>query len=257
MLMLSNVNLVYFSPSGTTKSVLITLADNLPGEKKEYDLLRQPQKQEIVLAAPTVFAVPVFAGRVPAVCMDSLTKFKGQNTPAIAMVVYGNREYDDALLELTDNLKVNGFVVVAAAAFVAQHSIFPIVASGRPDQKDKDTIESFAKKCTKAFAAFSGNETIKVKGNSPYCKPGAVPLHPSGDSKCNACGICVEVCPVGAIAKETPRKTDKDRCISCTACIAVCPQKARTFNGPVYAVARKAFAGKNAARKEPDVFFAE
>jgi len=254
-----HINLVHFSPSGTTKSVITTLVGALDRERNEFDLLRIPPPQTVTFSvdSPAVFAVPVFAGRVPAICADMLAKFKGQNTPAVAIVVYGNREYDDALLELTDILKANDFVVVAAAAFVAQHSIFPIVASERPDQKDKEAIVSFGKQCAKAIAACSGNEKIKVKGSSPYCKPGAIPLQPSGDSKCDNCGACAIICPTKAIAKETPRKTDKNHCISCTACISVCPQKARAFHGPMYAIAGKAFGGKTSARKEPEVFFAE
>ena len=254
-----HINLVHFSPSGTTKSVITTLVGALDRERNEFDLLRTPPPQTVTFSAdsPAIFAVPVFAGRVPAICTDMLAKFKGQNTPAVAIVVYGNREYDDALLELTDILKANNFVVVAAAAFVAQHSIFPIVASDRPDQKDKEAIASFGKQCAKAIAACSGYEKIKVKGSSPYCKPSAIPLQPSGDSKCDNCGACAIICPTKAIAKETPRKTDKNHCISCTACISVCPQKARAFHGPMYAIAGKAFAGKNSARKGPEIFFAE
>ena len=251
------VNLVYFSPSGTTKSVISTLYEGLGhDEKVEYDLLKQPQKQTVTIAAdtPAIFAVPVYAGRVPALCADMLARFKGTNTLAVAVVVYGNRDYDDALLELTDILKANGFAVVAAAAFVAQHSIFPAVAAGRPDQKDKESIRAFGAKCKKAFAEFTGTESVTVRGNTPYCKAAAIPIKPSGDSKCNACGACVKVCPMGAISAASPRKTDKSHCISCTACIAVCPQNARKFHGPLYAIAGKDFSKKNAARKEPEIF---
>ena len=251
------VNLIYFSASGTTKSVISTLYEGLGyDEKVEYDLLQQPQKQAVTIAAdtPAVFAVPVYAGRVPALCADMLKRFKGANTPAVAIVVYGNRDYDDALLELTDILKANGFVIVAAAAFVAQHSIFPAVAAGRPDHKDKETIRAFGTKCSKAFSEFTGAERVAVKGNTPYCKAAEIPIKPTGDSKCNTCGACVKVCPTGAIAADSPRKTDKSRCISCTACIAVCPQKARKFHGPLYAIAGKDFSKKNMARKEPDLF---
>lgn len=37
-------------------------------------------------------------------------------TPAIAVCVYGNRDYDDALIELKDAIEANGFKTVAAAA---------------------------------------------------------------------------------------------------------------------------------------------
>lgn len=250
-------NLIYFSPSGTTKSVISTLYEGLGyDEKKEHDLLRQPPKQVVTMMAdtPAIFAVPVYAGRVPALCAAMLKQFKGTNTPAVAIVVYGNREYDDALLELTDILKANGFVVVAAAAFVAQHSIFPAVAGGRPDEKDVEIIKAFGETCNKAFTGFTGKETIAVKGNAQYCKAASIPIRPTGDSKCNACGACVTICPTNAINVDFPRKTDKSRCISCTACIAVCTQNARKFHGPLYPVAEKGFRMANMTRKEPELF---
>lgn len=39
------VNLIYFSASGTTKSVITTLSEGMESDEKvEYDLLRQPPK---------------------------------------------------------------------------------------------------------------------------------------------------------------------------------------------------------------------
>lgn len=256
---MGKLNLVYFSASGTTKSVATSYAKKSNREITEYDLLRQPPEQFVTFATdtPAVFAVPVYAGRVPALCAEALKHFKGNKTPAVAVVVYGNREYDDALRELCDLLSANDFVVAAAAAFVAQHSIFPVVASGRPDDKDNQVIASFSEKCEKAFSEFSGTETITVKGNTTYREPSAIPLRPTGNSKCNACGACVKICPPKAIEANTPRKTDKSRCISCTACIAVCPQKARAFHGLLYRIVEKSFAKKNTSRKEPELFYAE
>ena len=41
-------------------------------------------------------------------------------TPAVLVVVYGNRAYDDALLELSDIATGAGFVPLAAGAFVGE-----------------------------------------------------------------------------------------------------------------------------------------
>ena len=256
---MEHINLVYFSAAGTTKTVASILADNLNTTKTEYDLLRNRPEQPITFGAdtPAVFAVPVYSGRIPPLCVDILKQFKSQQSPAVAVVVYGNREYDDALLELADILKANGFVVVAAAAFVGQHSIFPAVAEGRPDQKDQDAIKEFSQKCKAAFEGFTGKETVAIKGNAPYLNPSAIPLRPTGNSKCNACGTCVAICPTKAISAETPRKTDKARCISCTACIAACPQRAKQFKGFLYSFAGNAFAKKNTSRKEPEYFYSK
>ena len=251
------MNVVYFSASGTTQKVISVFSDAMGGETAKYDLLRCPQKEQVTFAADdsAVFAFPVFGGRIPQICADMLRKFKGEKTPAVAIVVYGNRAYDDALLELKDILDQQGFVAIAAAAFIAQHSIFPAVAAGRPDTADQEKIISFAGDCRKKLADFTGGESVTVKGNYPYVKAGAVSLHPTGNKNCNQCSTCVKVCPVGAISAEHPEKTDTKKCIACTACIAACPQHARGFHVPVvYPTVARSFAKSNSDRKEPEIF---
>ena len=251
------MNHVFFSASGTTKKVISILSDAMGGPSASFDLLRHPPQEQVTFAPDdaAVFAFPVFGGRLPEICPEMLRKFKGSQTPAIAVVVYGNRAYDDALLELSDLLEEQGFVTIAAAAFIAQHSIFPAVAAGRPDAADQEKIISFAEDCEKKLAAFAGGKSVTVKGNRPYVKASPASLHPSGDKNCNQCGTCVKICPVGAISAGNPKKTDAKKCIACTACIAACPQHARGFHVPVlYSTVAKSFAKSNAARKEPEIF---
>ncbi len=68
---------------------------------------------------------------------------------AIAVVVYGNRNYDDALIELKDILESDGFKVVAGAAFIGEHSFSKTLAKNRPDEKDMDIIKSLVMKYMK------------------------------------------------------------------------------------------------------------
>ena len=250
------MNLVYFSASGTTKKVISIFADFLGDERVKYDLLHYPPKEPVTFGTDesATFAFPVFGGRIPQFCTDMLRKFQGKKTPAVAMVVYGNRAYDDALLELTDILNEQGFVTIAAATFIAQHSIFPAVAAGRPDTEDEKKIRSFAEGCKKKLAGYAGGRSVAVKGNYPYVKAGAVSLHPAGDQSCNRCGTCVQICPVGAISSDNPGETNTKKCIACTACIAACPQHARGFHAEIYPAVSKSFAKNNADRKEPEFF---
>ncbi len=254
-------NLIYFSPAGNTKKIMESIAGGINAVSIEkYDIL-QGQDNEInfVDNELTAFGVPVYSGRVPSIVVEALNKFRGKQTPAVVVVVYGNREYDDALLELKNIVENNGFKVISGGAFVAEHSIFPLVANGRPDKQDKGKAVEFGKaivalyeKCEN-LASLSG---ITVKGNNPYKEAKSIPLKPTGNRRCNQCGICVKACPAQAISLEQPRKTDKTRCISCAHCIQVCPQKARRFGGLLYKIAGRKFISAYATtRKEPELFY--
>lgn len=251
---MDQITQIVFSPGGTTARVAGQISAALAQNVQTVDLLNAPL-DDTVLFGPdqlVLAAMPVFSGRIPGVCLELLKRLKGNGTPAVAVVVYGNRAFEDALLELSNLLESQGFVVIGAAAFVAQHSIFPQVAKGRPDAADEEKAKEFALGClSKLKAKYS---PVSVPGNRPYREAGTPPLRPSGSTACTNCGVCAKICPAGAIDAATPRKTDKERCIACTACIYACPYHARAFHGLLYKIAGRSFAKKNSARKEPEIF---
>lgn len=256
----TSVNRIHFSATGTTKKVIETIDQELSGIKTEYDLCKARIERDIPIAADSLLLVgmPVYAGRIPALCVESLRHFKGNNTPAIVVVVYGNRDYDDALLELKNTMESNGFVVIAAAAFVAQHSIFPAVGALRPDDADLTKITYFAHHCLQKLQdlpCITATPSLTVKGNIPYKEAATVPLKPSADESCTQCGTCVDICPVHALALLDGKLLKNDTlCISCAACVAQCPIGAQAFRGPQYEAFSKVFAEKNAQRKEAEIF---
>ena len=65
---------------------------------------------------------------IPSVVREKIKTLAGEGKKAVTIAVYGNRAYEDALLEMNDILIQGGFTVIASAAFVAQHSIVPEVA---------------------------------------------------------------------------------------------------------------------------------
>lgn len=140
-----SVHTVFFSATGTTRKVMTALSGAFSGTAIMHDLLYTPLERELLLGPEDLLlaGVPVYSGRVPDLCLQSLKKLKGGNTPAVAVVVYGNRDYDDALLELKNTLETGGFLVAGAAAFIARHAIFPEVAPDRPDEEDMRRINEF------------------------------------------------------------------------------------------------------------------
>ncbi len=187
----------YFSASGTTEDIVRSIAGNIGGGDDAVvvhhnltgmraETAPEPDRDDVVL-----FAAPVYGGRLPAMAAERFRRIRGAGQKCVAVVVYGNRDYEDALLELHDILSENGFVVVAAGAFVARHSIFPDVAAGRPDRDDLDRMAEFAERVRECLAAGTVLDAASVKGKRPYKQSGYVPLHPSADrKKCTGCGRC-------------------------------------------------------------------
>lgn len=126
----------YFSPTGTTAKVSCAIAKGSGRPVRDVDLSTAVSHATVGHDEILLASVPVFGGRVPAVALERLSALKGTEQPAVAVTVYGNRAYDDALMELRDALESNGFQVIAAGAFVAEHSIVRSIATGRPDSHD-------------------------------------------------------------------------------------------------------------------------
>lgn len=254
----NTITSVYFSATNTTRRIMKQLTGELEGDLKTYNITRTMPEEDIVMSRSDLLVVgmPVYAGRIPPIALPALHRFKGDKTPAVITVVYGNRDYDDALLELKDLVEANGFRVVAAAAFVAQHSIFPEVGAGRPDARDLEQVTAFARKSRERIDSIIDIDQLQeliVKGNRPYKVPGNIPLHPHASRKCTACGACVKQCPTQAISADSPHKTNKESCISCGRCIVICPEGARHFGGLLYKVARKKFVKAYSGYKEPEI----
>ncbi len=250
------VHSVFFSATGTTLRVLRAVAGGVGAEEvREYNVTSGAPAADVDFTADdtVLFGMPVYAGRIPAPAAEALEHFRGKGTAAIVVCVYGNRAYDDALVELRDIVVTQGFIPFAAGAFVARHSIFPAVGAGRPDDEDIEKARGFGRECRARLESGDLKE-VAVPGTHPYREPGRVPLHPRVNLDCNRCGTCVKSCPAGAIPAKNPKMTYGALCISCARCISVCPQHARYFGGIVYSIARRKFQKKFSARREPETF---
>ena len=245
---------IFFSPSGTSQKVGDRIAGNFSQEKEIYNLLIFNSEKELKSEDVAVVVMPVFAGRLPKTARERLSKIKGNDTPAIAVVNYGNAHVTDSLLELTDLLRENNFNVIAAASTVSHHSIFDGVAVGRPDDSDLKKIDEFSEICIKKLES---NESLEseIPGNIPYTDYKQLPFEISCDETvCAFCYDCVSICPEKAIPEDDPIETDLNSCSRCTACISICPEDARKFSGAAFEAKKPDFEKANSERKEPEFY---
>lgn len=264
------ISILYFSPTGGTRRVARMLlsalrSSRIPLEEINLTPFEARRKRRTFGAGDLVFiCVPSYYGRV-ALPMQNLDALSGEGALAVPVAVYGNREYDDTLRELSGILSGRGFVTTAAAAFIAQHSQCPELGEGRPDANDRARIEAFARDVLAKLASVAGDDldglAIKLLGDEnaplrPYLPTPAAPVlaHPE---RCRHCGECAAHCPQDIIDPLSFAVTEPEECILCRACMASCPEGARDLPEPVRsAVAQRmaAIRDANLARKEPSVF---
>ena len=220
-----------------------------------YERLDTPLVIEDALA---VIAVPVYGGRVAEVAKERLRNVRGRNSVVVPVVLYGNRDYEDALLELCDLVKQQGFVLAAGAAFVGEHSYSrpdKPIAAGRPDIQDRNIAVELGRSVIQKLGDMASLARIaqpEVKGNYPYKVkgPSTLATPETITALCVQCGYCIEICPVQAIEQPDEIVSDPGACIKCCACVKFCPNGARVFNTPYTDMLFKNFS----ARREPEIF---
>lgn len=254
MLEFDKISKIFFSPSGTTLKIVNEIAKNFELDNENYDLLSFDSEKEFENEL-VIVGVPSFDGRIPKLACERLSKIKGHNTKAIAILNYGNIDYGDSLLELTDLLKKNGFDLIGVCTTVSQHSQFGEIAKGRPDENDLDKISKFAQHIKFKLENNIENELF-FAGQKPYKEYVKPEFSVNCDEDlCVYCNDCVYTCPEEAIMEDEPTYTDLDRCSRCSTCINVCGQDARSFAGSEYENQYLNALNEFNDRKEGEFFF--
>ncbi|HOE17219.1 MAG TPA: 4Fe-4S binding protein [Syntrophorhabdaceae bacterium] len=266
MMNTGSLRLIYFSPTNTTKKILEGIAQGFQAATvKHVDLTPPDAPAREIMEVHNGLAVigsPVYIGRLPDDTILRLQRVKGNGTPAVIVVLYGNREYDDAMLELRDLAVKAGFRPVAAGAFIGEHSLstsaMPI-AAGRPDEEDLKKAREFGKMIREKIKDMRTPDDmplIEVPGSFPYREPPSMPkVSPvTQETVCIKCGKCASVCPTAAITIGETVATDQGMCIRCCACVKNCPAGARKMeDSRILQKAEQLFTNCR-KRKEPETY---
>lgn len=256
---LKKTNFICFSPTHTSKQVGNAIVHGIGIENNEIiDVtLNSIEERNIPETEIAIIAVPVYGGHVAPLALQRMKVIKGNDTPAILVVVYGNRAYERSLMELDAFAIRQGFKVIGAATFVGEHSFNTIeypIASGRPDENDLIFANDFGKKIANKIQKADSLEQVYPIDVRSIRRPkqslfrllkflrGVIKMRKSeipvpktpvtNEELCIHCAVCVKKCPTGAISKGEEQYTNIEKCIRCCACVKVCPQNARSFNTP-------------------------
>ena len=271
---LQTVWAVYFSGTGTTEKIVTTVASaiaerlQLPCQTLDFTPPAARERSYTFAAGDLVIlGTPVIAGRVPNVLLPFLTgHIQAEHALAVPVVLYGNRNFDDALIELREILEADGFRTVAGAAFIGEHSFSRVLGAGRPDADDLAKAAEFAGQVAEKITALETlpEAPVPVKGTlplRPYYTPrdrngvfiNILKVKPKTSDACTHCGRCAEVCPMGSISKEDPSQVP-GICIKCCACVKKCPAGAKYYDDDGYLYHQHELEELYARRAEPEWF---
>lgn len=265
---------LYFSPTDTTKKIVSYLAEQLsdtlacPCRIESFNLPSERIERQFDSDTLVILGIPVYAGRVPNVLLPYLKEsIRGENTLAVPVVLYGNRNFDDALIELRDIMEENGFRTISAGAFVGEHSFSKKLAAGRPDSIDMQMASRFANRIATKILHMQEvpDHPVTVRGETPirpYYRPKDAEgkpidirkVKPKTRDTCTHCGLCAALCPMGSINPEDPSEIN-GICIKCCACEKHCPVNAKYFDDPGYLYHKVSLEKNYTARAETYFYY--
>lgn len=268
------LHIVHFSPSGSTEKIVRKIASAIKDvEVKNYNLLPPAARQQKYIFGEDDLVIygSISAGMLFTKADEIFNCLRGNKTPFIGVVSFGNAYYGVALTEMKKRAENSGFKVCALGAFVSQHTMAHEVGTGRPDKKDEEIMLDFGRKAYEKVLSgdyelhqqpktnWSSNEeankiiAMREQSTEPYYFPKEWRAKKISDD-CIKCKTCVKNCPVDAIDIEN-KTFDLDKCIGCYGCINRCPKHAIS---PVSEELEKFMNGfidnfKN-TRLEPEIF---
>lgn len=170
------IHQITFSPTGGTRRVSELLCKAMEAESNITELCTKQENlsyPQVSADDLVIISMPVYAGRVPALAVERLKGIKANGAKCVIVAVYGNRAYEDALVEMQDVCTEMGFRVIAAVAAIAEHSICRMYGAGRPDTEDAKELASFGAAIIGKAKKELPFEPLVLPGNRPY-KQGCV-----------------------------------------------------------------------------------
>ena len=243
-----------FSPTGGTEKAAAAITKNWP-QVRTIDLSLPDTDYSSISIEPdalVLVAMPCFGGVAPQLALDRFARIKGNGASCVLAAVYGNRTYENTLVQMQDTAQAAGFQVIAAVSAVAEHSIIHQYAAGRPNAEDREELARFGTKILEK-AESGSTETLVIPGKRPYKTSGSG-MVPTANARCTGCGLCAQKCPAQAISPERCKTTEKSKCIGCMRCVSICPVHARNVNRLMVSIASLAIKKACSAPKANELF---
>ena len=275
---MNKLHLIHFSPSGTTRKVVMNIAGGIQKHYKEiyeYDMTDPKVRKQKLKFDENDFVILGIMSAIKLFYLaeEIIENLHGKNTAFVGVVLYGNGYYGNSLKKMKELMEKQSFKMIAAGAFIGQHSCSQNIAMGRPDNSDLLKIKNFGsyilnQKIIQEDYKLSDKIKIDWSKYSFLAKfkclivlmlPGVSVKIPKALNlkkilnKCNNCRVCERICPVEAINIQK-KQIDLSKCIGCFGCINRCPTQAMQADSKALNRSKRSLLQYNKHRREPEIF---
>jgi ferredoxin len=235
-------DLYYFTGTGNSLALSKILSENIKNSQIK-SMIKLLKNTKIEIENEIIgFVFPNHYGKVPNIVKEFIINCNLEKVKYIFAVISGGGGAGYAFNDLKNILKQKKSILNAACEIVlpSNYIIAPYYTHANRDDSMKKILFEDSKKRIISFA-----EVIKEKKNVFDIKNSTmrsisklfnIPNNLSNrkiwdknfnsDSKCNLCGICEKVCPVGNIKIVNDKLAWNQNCQLCMACIQLCPKEA-------------------------------
>jgi ferredoxin/flavodoxin len=233
----------YFTGTGNSLAVAKELAKELGGAEifpisRIMAVARGTDKKFSPSADRIIIIYPVYASGLPRIVADFASRLKAEGKKLYGIATYGgmagkvNHLLKKQLKEAGNELTA-GFLVRMPGNCI---TLYPAVSKSKQDElfrvaklkiKDisREIMEGVEGKIEDTFSI------LDIFQHGPLHKKMTERLKEAdkefySTDNCDACGLCVNICPVGNIELQDGRPVWKHNCEQCMACIQWCPLEA-------------------------------
>lgn len=170
------ITIVSYSPSGISRKIAETLAGYFSAEYCVIDLTDPAVRQTNCFFSSEdllIFAAPSYLGRLPVVEGGIFDRIYANDTPGIFLAIFGNRSYEDMLLEMAQIAEDRGVIGIGALALAISGQA-QADEIRRGELKKAWRLEVFANNMSQILSgieedpAYYERHSLTVNGNFPY-----------------------------------------------------------------------------------------
>ena len=232
-----NTSIFYYTGTGNSLWVARKVADEL-GDAELFPIAGFKAEGKMVDSKTVGLVFPVYIWGVPAPVIRFVDTLRGLYPEYLFAIAVNGGQVSNTLVQLRKIMAAGSLTLAAGFDITMPSNYIPWGGPG-PIEKQRKLFARAQEKILRIALAIKEKARMPVeKGplwqrivfsaiyNMSFSHVHEMDKKFRADEKCNACGICLKVCPAENISMQEGRPLWHHGCHQCFACLQWCPQQA-------------------------------